>query len=399
MAEKKRVPKVRFHEYYDEWQQIDGGSIFGIKDDRNHPELPVLAASQELGMVQRCKINYDISYDKKNAITYKRVMPGQFVIHLRSFQGGFAHSETEGITSPAYTVMDFKEKENHDDYYWKYVLTSTGFIKRLETVTYGIRDGRSISYDDFSELLFSFPEVEEQKKIGELLSQLNQLITQEQAKHEKLQNLQKAMLEKMFPKDGEDMPGIRIKGFTGAWTQCKVGEVTEELKQYTTFQSGFPLLTSSRSGLMMQNEYRDNTSTDNQDTLFSVVPMGACTYRHMSDDDIFHFNINEIVEKGLVSREYPVFTASKGNNLFVVIQYLNSSAKFRAFCREQKMGGTRTRLYYKTLRTFDLLLPSEKEQDQIAAALKKIDVHITLHQQELEKIKNLKKALLERMFV
>jgi type I restriction enzyme S subunit len=207
------------------------------------------------------------------------------------------------------------------------------------------------------------------------------------------------MLEKMFPKDSADIPEIRIKGFTGAWEQRKVGEVTEELNQYTTLQSGFPLLTSSRSGLMMQNEYRDNTSTDNQDTLFSVVPMGTCTYRHMSDDDIFHFNINEIVENGLVSREYPVFTASKGNNLFTVIQYLNSSAKFRAFCREHKTGGTRTRLYYKSLCTFKLLLPSEKEQDQIAAVLKKIDDLITFHQHELEKLRNLKKALLEKMFV
>lgn len=62
-------------------------------------------------------------------------MPGQFVIHLRSFQGGFAHSDTEGITSPAYTVMDFKDKETHDDYFWKYVFASDRFIKRLETVT------------------------------------------------------------------------------------------------------------------------------------------------------------------------------------------------------------------------------------------------------------------------
>lgn len=121
MTAGNKIPKIRFQEFSSEWEQLKAEEIFETVDDRRHPELPVLAASQELGMVQRNKINYDISYDKKNAVTYKHVMPGQFVIHLRSFQGGFAHSDTEGITSPAYTVMDFKEKERHDDYYWKYV--------------------------------------------------------------------------------------------------------------------------------------------------------------------------------------------------------------------------------------------------------------------------------------
>jgi type I restriction enzyme S subunit len=150
---------------------------------------------------------------------------------------------------------------------------------------------------------------------------------------------------------------------------------------------------------MFQDEFRDNLSTDNQSTLFSVVPFGACTYRHMSDDDIFHFNINEIALNGLVSKEYPVFTAAKNNNLFLIIQYLNSSSKFRAFCREQKMGGTRTRLYYQSLCKFELLLPFGIEQDKIAALFRQLDNLITLHQRELEKLQNLKKACLEKMFV
>lgn len=170
--------------------------------------------------------------------------------------------------------------------------------------------------------------------------------------------------------------------FLIAWEQRKVGEVTEELEQYATFESGFPLLTSARSGLMFQNEYRGNASTDNQDTLFSIVPKGSCTYRHMSDDDIFHFNINEIAENGLVSREYPVFISSIGNNLFTIIQYLNWSPTFRKFCREQKMGGTRTRLYYKNLSSFELLLPAGEEQNEIASFFCNLDNLITLHQRE-----------------
>ena len=199
---------------------------------------------------------------------------------------------------------------------------------------------------------------------------------------------------------GEDVkkPAIRFERFTDAWERCNIGTVTEELSQYATFRSGFPLLTSSRSGLMFQNEYRDNIPTGNQDTLFSVVPMGTCTYRHMSDDDIFHFNINYFFENGLVSKEYPVFRSSTGNNLTVIILYLNSSQRFRSFCREQKMGGTRTRLYYKNLCTFEFQLPSENEQTKIACLFQELDKLITLHQSKLEKLQNIKKSCLEKMF-
>ena len=119
--------------------------------------MPVLSASQELGMVYRDQNGIDIQHDKKNESSYKRVSPGQFVIHLRSFQGGFAYSEVEGITSPAYTVMSFKNSSEQYGLFWKYVFKSETFIKRLETITYGIRDGRSISFSDFKSLMLQYP--------------------------------------------------------------------------------------------------------------------------------------------------------------------------------------------------------------------------------------------------
>ena len=128
-------------------------------------------------MIRRDQNSINISHDKNNENGYKRVLPGQFVIHLRSFQGGFAHSRIEGITSPAYTIFGFSEPKKHDSEYWKYVFTSKEFIRRLETVTYGIRDGRSISYDEFLTLDFFFPSVEEQEKISQYLDKLTHLIT------------------------------------------------------------------------------------------------------------------------------------------------------------------------------------------------------------------------------
>ena len=128
-------------------------------------------------MIRRDENSINIFHDKKNEAGYKRVLPGQFVIHLRSFQGGFAHSAIEGITSPAYTVFGFSEPEKHDSEYWKYVFTSKPFIQRLETVTYGIRDGRSISYEEFLTLGFVYPSKAEQTAIARYLDKLSDLIT------------------------------------------------------------------------------------------------------------------------------------------------------------------------------------------------------------------------------
>ena len=161
--------------------------------------------------------------------------------------------------------------------------------------------------------------------------------------------------------------------------------------------SGLPLLTSSRSGLMYQSDFRDRKTTTSDETLFSIVPKGSCTYRHMSDDDIFHMNIN-VLEKGLVSREYPVFISSENNDLEFIIQHINSSDRFRAFCKGQKKGGTRTRLYYKTLCEFEMMIPSIEEQKKISATLHSLDHLITLHQRKCDQAKILKKYMLQKMF-
>lgn len=164
------------------------------------------------------------------------------------------------------------------------------------------------------------------------------------------------------------------------WEQRKVGDITKELSEYAKLSSGLPLLTSARTGLMYQSDYRGNSTTDNENTLFSIVPLNACTYRHMSDDSTFHINVNTL-EKGLVSKEYPVFVENESDLRFVV-QYINSSDSFTKFCTEQKKGGTRTRLYYKTLCEYKMLIPSLNEQHIIADYFDNLDSLITLHQQK-----------------
>ena len=159
------------------WEQRKACDIFATVDDRGYPDLPVLSATQDRGMIKRDDSGRYVGHDKSNETGYKRVRPGDYVVHLRSFQGGFAHSPLEGITSPAYTVFTVKEPKMHSDRFWKHRFISQSFIESLSVVTYGIRDGRSISIEEFMLLPLLFPEVDEQAEIGKALDSLDHLIT------------------------------------------------------------------------------------------------------------------------------------------------------------------------------------------------------------------------------
>ena len=192
------VPEIRLDGFDGEWEIKRADEIFKSVSEKNKASLPVLSASQIDGMVLRDEIGIDIQYDEATLNNYKVVKPGQFVIHLRSFQGGFALSRLEGITSPAYTIIDFIDKENNLPAFWNSILTSRDFIKRLETVTYGIRDGKSISFKDFSSLKFVFPNFKEQQAIGTYFSNLDNLINSHQEKISQLETLKKKLLQDMF---------------------------------------------------------------------------------------------------------------------------------------------------------------------------------------------------------
>lgn len=196
--EGETIPVLRFKEFTEKWEERKADDIFITFYEKNHPELPVLSATQDRGMVVREDIGYSIIHNKSNEVTYKHVLPGQFVIHLRSFQGGFAHSSVEGITSPAYDIFGFRSPKEHNDYFWKYIFSSAHFIKRLTKVTYGIRDGRNVNYNEFLELLFLTPLFKEQQKIAKLITTLSNLLILREKQLTLLKHTKQALLEQMF---------------------------------------------------------------------------------------------------------------------------------------------------------------------------------------------------------
>ena len=180
------------------WEQRKAEDVFISISEKNHETFPVLSATQNKGMISRNDVGIDIKYDVNSLKTYKLVRKDQFVIHLRSFQSGFAHSAIDGITSPAYTILDFKDKRIHSPLFWREIFKSDFFIKRLESVIYGIRDGRSINYDEFLKLNFNYPSFEEQTQIGNFFKQLDDTIALHQKELAKYQQIKAACLEKMF---------------------------------------------------------------------------------------------------------------------------------------------------------------------------------------------------------
>ena len=182
------------------------------------------------------------------------------------------------------------------------------------------------------------------------------------------------------------------------WQVGQVSECIEEYKLLSNDIEHIPVYSSSRKGLIPQSDYYDQREAVETNLGYKVVPQGYVTYRHMSDDDVFHFNINRTGGDILVSSEYPVFTSSDNCDLSFLIPALNNTARFRYFCKIQKLGGTRTRLYLDNLKKYALALPPFNEQIKIAEILTTQDKVIELQERKIEELKRFKKGCLERMF-
>ena len=182
------------------------------------------------------------------------------------------------------------------------------------------------------------------------------------------------------------------------WRAGQVRKCIEEYKFFSNDISHIPVYSSSRKGLVPQSDYYNQREAVETNLGYKVVPQGYVTYRHMSDDDVFHFNINKTGENVLVSSEYPVFTSSDNCDLSFLISVLNNTARFRYFCKMQKLGGTRTRLYLDNLKRYALALPPFDEQKKIAEILATQDKAIELQGRKIDELKRFKKGCLEKMF-
>lgn len=186
---KKRLPG-----FYGAWSFPKAKELFQSVSDKDHNgDLAVLSSTQDRGIVPRNEVDIDIKYDVCSLVNYKKVSKGNFVISLRSFQGGIEYSTYTGLVSPAYTVLSSR-KEISDGYY-KQFFKSTDYINRLNVAVYGIRDGKQISYEDFGSLRIPYPPIKEQDAIAEVLSTADHEINLLQQDIEQEKQKKKALMQ------------------------------------------------------------------------------------------------------------------------------------------------------------------------------------------------------------
>ena len=174
------------------------GQLFNVVNERNKQMeySNILSASQEKGMVNRVDLNLDIQFERSNINTYKIVRKGDYVIHLRSFQGGFAFSDKLGVCSPAYTILRPNSLLEYG--YLSNYFTSQRFIKSLVLVTYGIRDGRSINVDEWLSMKITIPSKEHQQYIIKVIGSFDRKIESEESYATQLSKQKQYMLRQMF---------------------------------------------------------------------------------------------------------------------------------------------------------------------------------------------------------
>lgn len=172
--------------------------IFDVVNEKNKKLTysNVLSASQELGMIERSDINIDIKFEQGSIIGYKIVRKGDYVVHLRSFQGGFAFSDRTGICSPAYTILRPNDLVAYG--YLSHFFTSRPFIKSLKLVTYGIRDGRSINVDEWLDMTVILPTWQEQLHIISVINSIDNKLSNENQIHNCLLRQRTYLQKTMF---------------------------------------------------------------------------------------------------------------------------------------------------------------------------------------------------------
>ena len=172
--------------------------LFSVVTERNSKRLynNVLAASQEFGMVERESLNLKVQFDEQSIHTYKIINSGDYIIHLRSFQGGFAFSKLQGICSPAYIILRSNERVEYG--YFEHFFTSSKFINSLKLVTYGIRDGRSINVEEWLSMEVILPSKEDQKRIIRTIQSIQDKLTNEKEILSSLYRQRLFLLQEMF---------------------------------------------------------------------------------------------------------------------------------------------------------------------------------------------------------
>lgn len=394
-------PKIRFKGYTNDWEQRKLGEVFRERIERAAGDEELLSVTIANGVIRQAdseKRNI-ASEDKKN---YKVVHQGDVPYNsMRMWQGAVGNSEYCGIVSPAYTVL-IPTQEASGKFFME-LFKKENSLKIFQRWSQGLTsDTWNLKYPVLSTIEFYIPEIDEQNKIATHFTTLDHLITLHQRKCDQAKKLKKYMLQKMFPKNNESVPEIRFEGFSNDWEQRRLGDIAAE-----TYGGGTPK--TSNEEFWKGNIPWIQSSDLIDECLFDVKLRKFISQEAVSKSatKIVPQNSIAIVTRvGVGKLAFMPFSYATSQD-FLSLSGLKTDPEFTVYALYKMMqsvsnevqgtsikGVTKEELLAKKI-----MIPGCNEQKKIGAYLYTLDHLITLHQKKCDQLKNLKKFMLQNMFV
>ena len=388
----RKAPEIRFKGFTDDWEQrklsnvVDSVDTGKSKFDKegSSGEYPILGSTSVIG--------YDDEYDYE----------GDFILTARVGANAGSLYRHAGKVKISDNTVFIQASQNIE---FLYQLLTRFDIKKLSFGT-----GQPlVKASELKSLELMMPtNMKEQMRIGAYFNHLDHLITLHQRKHKKLLSVKKSMLEKMFPQNGAKVPEIRFEGFTDDWEQRKLGDIVERItRKNENLESILPLTISAQYGLIDQNEFFDKRIASKDVSGYYLVRKGEFAYNKSTSSDAPWGAIKRLdrYESGVLSTLYIVFRILDEERIDsdYLVTYYDTDLWHKGVQAIAAEGARNHGLLNIAPADFfetTVSIPQDvEEQRKIGAYFKNLDCLITLHQRELDKLVNIKKSMLEKMFV
>ena len=405
MSEKKNVPKLRFPEFTEPWEQRKVGDVLTESRDLGHSGDIAKKLTVKLWGKGVCAKD-----DKGSASTQYFIRHAeQFIYSKLDFLNsafGVIPNELENYEStadlPAFNCIGV------NPYFMFYRAIQPSFYLTNGMIADGSRKAKRIHVNTFLEMPLDLPSMDEQRKIENFFTSLDHLITLHQRKLDHVKDLKKSMLQKMFPKNGQLYPEVRFPEFTDAWEQRKLGEICERItRKNKGNESDLPLTIASQYGLIDQRDFFNKVVAAKDMTNYYLLKKGEFAYNKSYSNGFDYGSIKRLneYEKGCLSTLYVCFGITSdevdSDYLECFFDTLNWYHDVATICAEGARNHGLLNVDVKAFFTdVKISLPLQKEeQKRIAECFQQVDTLITLHQRELDHLKLLKKGMLQQMFV
>ena len=397
MTKKSDAPAIRFKGFSDAWEQRKLGELVDRvvrKNTNNESTLP-LTISAQYGLVDQITY-FNNRVASRDVSNYYLVLNGEFAYN-KSTSDGYPFGAVKrldlyekGVLSTLYIVFAPKKEQQIDSDYLTVFFDTDRWHKGVaERAAEGARNHGllNISAEDFFDIDLSVPkDIVEQKQIGAFIRQLDNLITLHQRKFEKLTNVKKSMLEKMFPQNGSSYPEIRFKGFTDPWEQRKLGDVVKEITRNDPESEAPIMMITANNGFIEQSERYAFNNAGESLKKYILLKKGELAYNHGASKLRPYGSCFALTtaENARIPFVYHCFSAENQNAEFMSIEL--NGAEIENQLRKIVSSGARMdgllNISFDEYTSVSVLLPGTEEQDRIADFFRHLDNLITLHQRK-----------------